>query len=139
LDYAIVKFETLGALVGPKEPDHSRLADPCSAKCYCHGNLVNGVVADFISQVNNRQFYRGEDFAVGTYCASTGNCDVMVELKEGRNGNYAVFSFKAKPGKTKSVDDPFQVVVSRHQRVVHFSKKPSIVERFPLARQAVSA
>ena len=132
MDCAVVKYETLGEVLGDTAPDPSKLADPCSARCFCHGNNVVGVVADFLAEVNNRQLYSGDEFAKGTYCASTGNCDVLVEIREGKNGNYAVFTYRAKSGKSKSVDDPFQIVVSRHQRVVTFSKKPSIVEKFPL-------
>lgn len=139
MDCAIVKYETLGEINGSTPPDPSKLADPCTARCFCHGNEVSGVVAEFLAQKNNRQLYQGEEFAEGTYCAATGNCDVLVEIKEGKNGNYAVFTFRAKSGKSKALDDPFQIIVSRYQRVVTFSKKPPIVEKFPLGDQRRSA
>lgn len=139
MDCAIVKYETLGEVNGQSAFEPSKLADACSAKCFCHGTEVAGVVADFLAQINNRQLYRGEEFAEGTYCASTGNCDVLVEVKEGKNGNYAVFTYRPKSGRSKTIDDPFQIVVSRYQRVVTFSKKPPIVEKFPLAEQRRSA
>jgi len=132
MDCAIVKNETLGVFAGGSAPDFSRLADRCDAKCYCHGHSVSGVVADFVGQLNNRQLYNGDEFVLGTFCASTGNCDVLVELKEGRNGNYAVYTFRAKSGKSKSVDDPFQIVVSRYRKVITFSRKPAIFEDFPV-------
>lgn len=128
MDCAIVKRETLGKIDGQIDP--SRLADRFQATCYRDGDLVEGDIAEVLTDINVRQYFPRDFFDDGTYCKATDNCEVLAELRSGAFGVYAVYIYRNRPGRSKSIDDPFKVTVSRFRMVVQFSQKPDVVVEF---------
>ncbi len=140
MDCAVVKRETLARVesesveefINPnvrQSGSHVAIAGEVKVTCYCHGRTYVVNRYDVVTGAS-RQLYSTESFDADTFAAMSPNCDVLVEVRRGRSGDYAVFTFRNRPGFSKSENDPFKITVSRHQKVIEFASKPTQIISF---------